>query len=76
MLELLNTWLIAPFDYGFMRRAVVGGLALSHCGPATWACFLVLTRHESDWRCNGACHYAGGGNRLFTRRVLSTHYQY
>ena len=41
MLELLNTWLIAPFDYGFMRRAVVGGLALSIAAPPLGV-FLVL----------------------------------
>ncbi|WP_017429506.1 metal ABC transporter permease [Vreelandella jeotgali] len=33
MLDLLHAWLIAPFDYGFMRRAVVGGLALSLAAP-------------------------------------------
>ncbi|GKW49624.1 metal ABC transporter permease [Halomonas sp. NCCP-2165] len=33
MLELLHEWLIAPFDYGFMRRAFVAGLALSLAAP-------------------------------------------
>lgn len=33
MLELLDAWLIAPFDYGFMRRALVAGLALSLAAP-------------------------------------------
>ena len=33
MLALLDAWFIAPFDYGFMRRAVVGGLALSLAAP-------------------------------------------
>ncbi|MCC5882249.1 MAG: metal ABC transporter permease [Halomonas sp.] len=33
MLELLHEWLIAPFDYGFMRRAAVAGLALSLAAP-------------------------------------------
>ena len=33
MLELLEAWLIAPFDYGFMQRAVVAGLALSLAAP-------------------------------------------
>lgn len=41
MLELLNAWFIAPFDYGFMRRAVVGGLALSLAAPPLGV-FLVL----------------------------------
>ena len=30
MIELLHEWLIAPFDYGFMRRAAVAGLALGY----------------------------------------------
>ena len=33
MLELLEAWLIAPFDYGFMQRAFVAGLALSLAAP-------------------------------------------
>ncbi|MFO8044384.1 MAG: metal ABC transporter permease [Halomonas sp.] len=33
MLELFDTWLLAPFDYGFMRRALVAGLALSLAAP-------------------------------------------
>ncbi len=33
MLALLDAWLLAPFDYGFMRRAVVAGLALSLAAP-------------------------------------------
>lgn len=33
MLALLDAWLLAPFDYGFMRRAFVGGLALSLAAP-------------------------------------------
>ncbi|WP_431024653.1 metal ABC transporter permease [Halomonas sp. H5] len=33
MLELLHEWLIAPFDYGFMKRAFVAGLALSLAAP-------------------------------------------
>lgn len=41
MLALLEAWLIAPFDYGFMRRAVVGGLALSLAAPPLGV-FLVL----------------------------------
>ncbi|BBI59053.1 hypothetical protein HSBAA_03590 [Vreelandella sulfidaeris] len=41
MLDLLNAWLISPFDYGFMRRAVVGGLALSLAAPPLGV-FLVL----------------------------------
>ncbi|GAA3910217.1 metal ABC transporter permease [Halomonas cibimaris] len=41
MLDLLHAWLIAPFDYGFMRRAVVGGLALSLAAPPLGV-FLVL----------------------------------
>ena len=41
MLALLDAWLIAPFDYGFMRRAVVGGLALSLAAPPLGV-FLVL----------------------------------
>ncbi|WP_404414408.1 metal ABC transporter permease [Vreelandella aquamarina] len=41
MWELLDSWLIAPFDYGFMRRAVVAGLALSLAAP-TLGVFLVL----------------------------------
>ncbi|MDN6180811.1 MAG: metal ABC transporter permease [Halomonas subglaciescola] len=41
MLDVLNAWLIAPFDYGFMRRAVVGGLALSLAAPPLGV-FLVL----------------------------------
>lgn len=41
MLDLLNAWFISPFDYGFMRRAVVGGLALSLAAPPLGV-FLVL----------------------------------
>ncbi|WP_163557677.1 metal ABC transporter permease [Halomonas sp. NO4] len=33
MLALLDAWLLAPFDYGFMRRALVAGLALSLAAP-------------------------------------------
>ncbi len=33
MIELLHEWLIAPFDYGFVRRAAVAGLALSLAAP-------------------------------------------
>ena len=33
MLALLEAWLIAPFDYGFMQRAFVAGLALSLAAP-------------------------------------------
>ncbi|MDN3555787.1 metal ABC transporter permease [Halomonas maura] len=33
MLALLDAWLFAPFEYGFMRRAVVAGLALSLAAP-------------------------------------------
>ncbi len=33
MLALLEAWLLAPFDYGFMRRALVAGLALSLAAP-------------------------------------------
>jgi len=33
MLELLDAWLFAPFDYGFMKRAFVAGLALSLAAP-------------------------------------------
>ncbi|GHE21377.1 metal ABC transporter permease [Halomonas urumqiensis] len=33
MLELFDAWLLAPFDYGFMRRAFVAGLALSLAAP-------------------------------------------
>ncbi|TLF50758.1 metal ABC transporter permease [Halomonas urmiana] len=33
MLALLDAWLIAPFDYGFMQRALVAGLALSLAAP-------------------------------------------
>ena len=33
MIELLHEWLIAPFDYGFMRRAAVASLALSLAAP-------------------------------------------
>ncbi len=41
MLALLDAWFVAPFDYGFMRRAVVGGLALSLAAPPLGV-FLVL----------------------------------
>ncbi|MCH4565205.1 MULTISPECIES: metal ABC transporter permease [Halomonas] len=41
MLALLHEWLIAPFDYGFMRRALVAGLALSLAAPPMGV-FLVL----------------------------------
>lgn len=41
MLALLDAWLIAPFEYGFMRRAVVAGLALSLAAP-TLGVFLML----------------------------------
>jgi len=41
MLDLLNVWFVSPFDYGFMRRAVVGGLALSLAAPPLGV-FLVL----------------------------------
>ncbi|WP_422677719.1 metal ABC transporter permease [Billgrantia campisalis] len=37
----LHEWLIAPFDYGFMRRAMVAGLALSLAAPPMGV-FLVL----------------------------------
>ncbi|NWN82935.1 MAG: metal ABC transporter permease [Halomonas sp.] len=33
MLELLDAWLLAPLDYGFMQRALVAGLALSLAAP-------------------------------------------
>ncbi|MDR5866787.1 metal ABC transporter permease [Halomonas koreensis] len=33
MLALLDAWLVAPFEYGFMKRAVVAGLALSLAAP-------------------------------------------
>ncbi|MFC3284053.1 metal ABC transporter permease [Litchfieldella rifensis] len=33
MIELFNSWFIAPFDYGFMQRAMVAGLALSLAAP-------------------------------------------
>src|SRR5690554_7857873 len=33
MIGLLHEWLIAPFDYGFMRRAAVASLALSLAAP-------------------------------------------
>ncbi|GGY02233.1 zinc ABC transporter permease [Litchfieldella qijiaojingensis] len=33
MLDLLNSLFIAPFDYGFMRRAMIAGLALSLAAP-------------------------------------------
>lgn len=33
MLALLDAWLLAPFEYGFMRRAAVAGLALSLAAP-------------------------------------------
>ncbi|MDI5891135.1 metal ABC transporter permease [Halomonas rhizosphaerae] len=33
MLALLEAWLLAPFDYGFMQRALVAGLALSLAAP-------------------------------------------
>ncbi|WP_136255684.1 metal ABC transporter permease [Onishia niordana] len=41
MLELLNSLFIAPFDYGFMQRALVAGLALSLAAPALGV-FLML----------------------------------
>jgi len=41
MLTLLDAWLLAPFDYGFMRRALVAGLALSLAAPPLGV-FLVL----------------------------------
>ncbi len=41
MLALLDARFITPFDYGFMRRAVVGGLALSLAAPPLGV-FLVL----------------------------------
>ncbi|MFD2191592.1 metal ABC transporter permease [Pistricoccus aurantiacus] len=34
MLDQLHALLLAPFDYGFMRRALVAGLALSLAAPA------------------------------------------
>ncbi|EPC00324.1 zinc ABC transporter permease [Litchfieldella anticariensis FP35 = DSM 16096] len=33
MIELFNNWFIVPFDYGFMQRAAVAGLALSLAAP-------------------------------------------
>ncbi|KGE78115.1 metal ABC transporter permease [Halomonas sp. ND22Bw] len=33
MLALLDAWLAAPFDYGFMKRALVAGMALSLAAP-------------------------------------------
>ncbi|MCW4153015.1 metal ABC transporter permease [Halomonas sp. 18H] len=33
MLALLDAWLLAPFEYGFMNRAAVAGLALSLAAP-------------------------------------------
>ncbi|MCL7941693.1 metal ABC transporter permease [Halomonas sp. ATCH28] len=33
MLALLDAWLMAPLEYGFMRRALVAGLALSLAAP-------------------------------------------
>ncbi|MEQ5803512.1 metal ABC transporter permease [Halomonas sp. H10-9-1] len=33
MLELLDAWLLAPLDYGFMKRALVASLALSLAAP-------------------------------------------
>ncbi|MFG6178662.1 metal ABC transporter permease [Halomonas sp. THAF12] len=33
MLALLDAWFVAPFDYGFMQRALVAGLALSLAAP-------------------------------------------
>ncbi|MCG6658841.1 metal ABC transporter permease [Halomonas campisalis] len=41
MFASLHEWLIAPFDYGFMRRAMVAGLALSLAAPPMGV-FLVL----------------------------------
>jgi zinc/manganese transport system permease protein len=41
MLALLHEWFLAPFDYGFMRRALVAGLALSLAAPPMGV-FLVL----------------------------------
>lgn len=41
MLALLDAWFVAPFGYGFMRRAAVGGLALSLAAPPLGV-FLVL----------------------------------
>lgn len=40
----LNEWVLSPFlDYGFMRRALAGSVALS-CGAAPLGVFLVLRR--------------------------------
>ncbi|MGM0534912.1 MAG: metal ABC transporter permease [Pseudomonadota bacterium] len=41
MLALLDAWLMAPLEYGFMRRALVAGLALSLAAPALGV-FLML----------------------------------
>ena len=38
MLALLDAWFIAPFDYGFMRRAVVAGWHF-HWPRRRWGCF-------------------------------------
>ncbi|WP_416140924.1 metal ABC transporter permease [Halomonas sp. HK25] len=41
MLASLHEWLIAPFDYGFMRRALIASFALSLAAPPMGV-FLVL----------------------------------
>ncbi|CAM3820763.1 metal ABC transporter permease [Vreelandella rituensis] len=41
MLALLDSWFISPFEYGFMRRALVASLALSLAAPPLGV-FLVL----------------------------------
>ncbi|MEE3215887.1 MAG: metal ABC transporter permease, partial [Pseudomonadota bacterium] len=33
LVSTLHTWLIAPFDYAFMGRALVASLALSLAAP-------------------------------------------
>ncbi len=67
--------LVQPFiEFAFMRRALVGCLAISLTAPPIGV-FLVLAAHEPHGRRHGPRHPAGRGHRLSARRAVAVRHE-